>query len=166
MKNSAVLIIPSHPKFLSVLRGVTAAMGELFGMTAVEIEDVKLAVDEACSNVIKHAYGGDAGKRIIVKFSIAKDRFEVIMEDTGLKTHPEFIKGRSLEDVRPGGLGIHLIRRAFDVFAFDEKKKKGNRLTLIRHKKNVTTQVHSSRVSSSADPPGAGHGSRLASDED
>ncbi len=137
MKNSAVLIIPSHPKFLSVLRGLTAAMGELFGMTTVEIEDVKLAVDEACSNVIKHAYSGDTDKRITVKFRIAKDRFEVIMEDTGLKTHPEFIKGRNLEDVRPGGLGIHLIRRAFDVFAFDEKKKKGNRLTLIRHKKNV-----------------------------
>lgn len=133
MKDSAVIAVPSNPKYLSLIRAVTATMGEIYGMAGPVIEDVKLAVDEACSNVIKYAYRGDTSKRIVIRF-VLKKGFEVIIEDNGVKAQPELIEGRSLSDVRPGGLGIHLIRRAFDVLAFDEKKKKGNRLRLIRHR--------------------------------
>ena len=101
-------------------------------MTDSVIEDVKLAVDEACANVIKHAYKGDTRQKIVVKFKLRKKGFEVIIEDSGIKAQPELIAGRNLEEVRPGGLGIHLIKRAFDIFQFDERKKKGNRLRLVR----------------------------------
>jgi len=134
MKDFAVITIPSNPKYLSVIRGVTATMAEMFGMGDEVVEDIKLAVDEACSNVIRHAYKGDTGQRIVVKFILRKG-FEVVIEDNGIRAEPECIQGRSLDDVRPGGLGIHLIRRVFDVFAFDERKKKGNRLRLIRHRR-------------------------------
>ncbi|GAB4417473.1 MAG: ATP-binding protein [Thermodesulfovibrionales bacterium] len=133
MKDMAVIRVQSHPRYLSVVRAVTGRMSELCGMSDTAIEDVRLAVDEACSNVIKHAYGGDTGKSITVRFRHSQREFEVIIEDTGLKADPELIVGRSLDEVRPGGLGIHLIRRAFDTFTFDEKKKRGNRLRLVRH---------------------------------
>ena len=55
--------------------------------------------------------------------------------DSGEKVTPELLKGRDLDDVRPGVLGIHFIRRAFDVAAYDEKKKKGNRLRLVKYLK-------------------------------
>ena len=134
MMEYAVITVPSDPKYLSVIRSVTAAMAEIYGMADRVKEDVKLAVDEACSNVIKYAYRGDAGQKIVVKFFIKK-AFEVVIEDSGIKAMPEFIEGRSLDDVRPGGLGVHFIRRTFDVFAFDQRKKKGNRLRLIRHRR-------------------------------
>ena len=134
MKESTVITVPSSPKYLSVIRAVTASMAETYGMANMAIEDVKLAVDEACSNVIKYAYKGDTRQRIVVKFVLGKG-FEVVIEDNGAKAHPESIEGRSLDEVRPGGLGVHFIRRVFDVFAFDEKKKKGNRLRLIRHRR-------------------------------
>jgi len=102
-------------------------------MTDSVIEDMKLAVDEACANVIKHAYRGDTHQKIVVKFKLRKNEFEVIIEDNGIKAQPGLIAGRNLEEVRPGGLGIHFIKRTFDVFQFDEKKTKGNRLRLIRH---------------------------------
>jgi anti-sigma regulatory factor (Ser/Thr protein kinase) len=108
-------------------------MGGLCSMTDSVIEEVKLAVDEACANVIKHAYRGDVRQKIVVKFALRKRDFEVIIEDNGIKARPELIAGRNLEEVRPGGLGIHFIKRTFDVFQFDEKKTKGNRLRLIRH---------------------------------
>lgn len=135
MKDRAIITIPSHPKYLSLVRDVTARMGELYGMSDLEVEDIKLAVDEACSNVIKHAYKGDTGKKIIVKFKIARKGFEVTIEDNGLKADEESIKGRNLDDLRPGGLGAHLIKKAFDVCAFDLKKKKGNRLRLFKYKR-------------------------------
>jgi len=134
MKDRAIITVPSHPKYLSLVRDVTARMGDLFGMTESETEDVKLAVDEACSNVIKHAYRGDIGKKIVLKIRLAKKRFEVTIEDNGLKADEESIKGRNLEDVRPGGLGTHLIKKAFQVYAFDLRKKKGNRLKLIKYR--------------------------------
>ena len=118
----------------AVIRAVTASLAEIYGFRDRTIEDVKLAVDEACSNVIKHAYKGDAAQKIVVKFFFVRG-FEVVIEDTGKKAQPGSIEGRSLEEIRPGGLGIHFIRRVFDVYAFDEKKKKGNRLRLIRLRK-------------------------------
>lgn len=133
MKDCALITIPSDPKYLSVIRSVTVTMGGLCRMTDSVIEDVKLAVDEACANVIKHAYRGDTRQKIVVKFKLRKKGFEVIIEDSGIKAQPELIAGRNLEEVRPGGLGIHFIKRTFDVFQFDEKKTKGNRLRLIRY---------------------------------
>jgi len=133
MKDSALITIPSDPKYLSVIRSVTVAMGGLCRMTDSVIEDVKLAVDEACANVIKHAYRGDTRQKIVVKFKLREKGFEVIIEDSGIKAQPELIAGRNLDEVRPGGLGIHFIKKTFDVFQFDEKKTKGNRLRLIRY---------------------------------
>ena len=133
MKESAAITIPSSPRYLSVVRTVTASMADFFGMTEREREDIRLAVDEACSNVIKHAYQGNSNRRIVVKYFLS-DSFEVVIEDSGLKARPETIKGRSLDDVRPGGLGIHFIRRIFDVCEFDPEKKRGNRLRLIRYR--------------------------------
>ena len=134
MKEFAAITIPSSPKFLSLIRTVTSAMAEVYGMPDRAREDVKLAVDEACSNVIKHAYGGDTGQIIIVKYFLGPS-FEVLIEDNGAKARPGSIAGRSLDDLRPGGLGVHFIKRTFDVFAFDQRKKKGNRLRLIRHRR-------------------------------
>ena len=133
MKETAVIAIRSHPRYLCLVRAVTARLGELSGLDEAATEQVKLAVDEACSNVIKYAYRGDTGRKIVVKFRLKKNALEVAIEDNGLKADPGSIKGRSLDDVRPGGLGIHFIRRVFDVFQFDEKKKNGNRLRLIKY---------------------------------
>ena len=132
MKESVGITIPSHPKYLSIVRKTTSAVGELYEIPDTDLEDIKLAIDEACSNVIKHAYGGDATKKIVVKYAVTKKLFKVIIEDSGMKAHIKFMQGRSLNDVRPGGLGIHFIRRVFDGFKFDEHKKKGNRLILSR----------------------------------
>lgn len=99
------------------------------------VEEIKLAVDEACSNVIKYAYRGNADKRIVVRYKVDRGQFEVVIEDSGIKADPGVIRGRKLEEVRPGGLGVHLIKRCFDVFEFDEKKKNGNRLRLVRYLK-------------------------------
>ena len=132
MKDSVTITIPSHPKYLSIVRSVTGKMAQIYEITEPLTEDMKLAVDEACANVIKHAYRGDRTKKIVLKYKITKKSFNVIIEDSGIKAQTDLIKGRSLDDIRPGGLGIHFIKRVFDVFQFDETKKKGNRLILIK----------------------------------
>jgi anti-sigma regulatory factor (Ser/Thr protein kinase) len=112
-------------------------MGRIAAMAEEEVEDLKLAVDEACSNVIRHAYGGDTAKRIVVQFRITRKGLEVIIEDSGPKADPAIIRGRDLDDVKPGGLGVHFIRRTFDRVEFDPKKQTGNRLRLIKYLKTT-----------------------------
>ena len=138
MKDSLVITIPSHPKFLSVARAVTNRIGQLYDIAEDTIEEIKLAVDEACANVIKHAYKGDTSKKIILKYRVTGDAFKVIIEDNGSKVSKRHVKGRDLDDIRPGGLGVHFIKKVFDIFEFDERKGKGNRLTLVRHMKIKT----------------------------
>lgn len=133
MKERVRLVIPSHPKFLGMVRDLVVRTGRMGNMAEDVIEDLKLAVDEACSNVIRHAYKGDTTKRIVVQFSIGPGGLEVILEDNGLKADPGVIRGRDLDDVKPGGLGVHFIRRTFDRVEFDPKKQTGNRLRLIKY---------------------------------
>jgi anti-sigma regulatory factor (Ser/Thr protein kinase) len=135
MKNSAVIRVPSHPHYLSVIRAVTAQMCVLSGMSDSAVDEVKVAVDEACSNVMKYAYRGNTDRYIVIEYRIISDGFQVVIEDNGIKARPKDIEGRDLDELRPGGLGVHLIKRAFDTMAFDKSKKRGNRLKLIRYRK-------------------------------
>ena len=132
MKAAVTVKVLSHPKYLGLVREVTARFCNICGLDEDLTGDLRLAVDEACSNVIKHAYAGDTSKSIIVKYAVSGKEIRVAIEDTGKKTLPEMLKGRDLDDVRPGGLGIHFIRRVFDQMTLDPKKKRGNRLTLTR----------------------------------
>jgi len=130
-----MITVPSHPKYLALVRAVTVKMGVQNKVDDTVIRHMEHAVDEACSNVIKHAYAGDPNKQIGVTLTISPEAFEVIIEDSGVKADGASIKGRRLDDIRPGGLGVHLIKRACDIVEFDEKKKKGNRLRLVKYLK-------------------------------
>ena len=99
------ITVPSDPKYLSLIRDMTARMGVLGGIEGPVIDTLKLAIDEACANVIKHTYKGDTGKNIRIQYRITKETFEAVIEDSGEKVTPELLKGRDLDDVRPGGLG-------------------------------------------------------------
>ncbi len=130
-----MITVPAAPKYLCLIRDVTARLCVSGGLEEPAINTLKLAIDEACANIIKHTYKGDTGKKIRVQYRITEKAFEAVIEDSGQKVTPELLQGRDLDDVRPGGLGIHFIKRAFDVVAYDEKKKKGNRLRLIKYLK-------------------------------
>lgn len=133
LKDRIRLVIPSHPKYLSLVRDVTESIGQIFKIDGKETGNIKLAIDEACSNVIKHAYSGDVTKEIELGYEITESFIKVVIDDNGKKTNLHSLKGRNLDDVRPGGLGVHFIRKIFDVMSLDEKKKHGNRLVLIKY---------------------------------
>ncbi|MDP2158050.1 MAG: ATP-binding protein [Nitrospirota bacterium] len=132
MKIEVTLKVRSHPRYLSLIRDVTARFCMTCGLDEETVGQIKLAVDEACSNVIKYAYRGDTSKDIVVKYGSSKKQISIIIEDSGEKADPGKIQGRDLDDVRPGGLGMHFIRRVFDLVEFDPKKVKGNRLLLMK----------------------------------
>ncbi len=105
------------------------------GCSAECADEVVLAVDEACQNVIRHAYAGDESGEIVLQIERADDRLLLWLRDFAPRIDPARVEPRDLENVRPGGLGVHLIRELMDECGFvPEAYDEGN---LFRMSKQV-----------------------------
>lgn len=127
------LLIPSDPRLLRVVRTTVTQMSDLAGFSEEEQKSTALAVDEACSNIIKHAYGGKSQRPILIRCELLGNGLRVRLRDFGRKADLKKIKSRELDDIRPGGLGIHLIRSVMDVVEYDNSFEVGNSLTLVKY---------------------------------
>jgi anti-sigma regulatory factor (Ser/Thr protein kinase) len=134
MTEMVTLAIPSHPKFLYIVRNVMYPLALNSGFSKKEARRIVLAVDEACSNIIKYAYAGDTTKTISITVTDETDRISVRLTDHGRKVDAAKIAPRDLEDVRPGGLGTHFIGAVFDTVAYDTDRDHGTVLTLLKNK--------------------------------
>ena len=98
--------------------------------------DLKLAVDEACSNIIEHGYSGNEPGPIEVSFNAAEGQVVVEIADRGRPFNPKTVQAPDLDsrwqDRRVGGLGWYLISRSVDSVGYDSDPQRGNRLKLIK----------------------------------
>ena len=103
------LRVPARPDRLKMIRAATQQAAAYIGAEAGWTSDLVMAVDEACQNIIRHAYKGrpDAGD-IMIDFVAVNDALEVHLMDFAPSINPDTIKPRDLSEVRPGGLGVHL----------------------------------------------------------
>jgi anti-sigma regulatory factor (Ser/Thr protein kinase) len=90
-----------------------------------------LGLDEACTNIIRHAYNYD-GKPVRLEMERLRDRVRFTLRDYGRSCKPECIRSRDLEDFRPGGVGVHIIRKVFDYVNY-EPCRRGTRLVLEKN---------------------------------
>jgi len=102
------------------------------GFNDCEAELMVLALDEACTNVIRHAYG-HACKPVRLKMTSLQGKVRFTLRDYGQACDPSKIKSRALEDIRPGGLGVHIIRQAFDAVSY-QPQARGTRLVLEKRR--------------------------------
>ena len=129
----------SNPEMLCVVRQALGQLAAGLGFSEVECHAVVLAVDEALTNIIRHAYLGDAEQPIEASFhriqaaqnGQQKDALEILLEDRGTAVNPEKLCGRALEDVKPGGLGLHFIRECMDTVEFSRTEGR-NQLRLVK----------------------------------
>jgi anti-sigma regulatory factor (Ser/Thr protein kinase) len=136
-KGPVTLTVPSHPKYLYVVRSALYPILIDSGFGKKDARRIILAVDEACSNIIKHAYEGDPTRTITMTVTDDNDRLTVRLRDYGKKVDAAKIAPRELEDVRPGGLGTHFIGTAFDAVTYDTNQEQGTILTLEKKKQRV-----------------------------
>lgn len=108
------LRFPSRADELKGVRDAVAAVFEKIGCSAAQSRDLVLALDEACQNVIRHAYGGDPDGEITLEIRQRGDDLILLLRDFADTADPGTIKPRDLDEVRPGGLGTHLIREIMD----------------------------------------------------
>ncbi|MCU7842876.1 MAG: ATP-binding protein [Candidatus Thiodiazotropha sp. (ex Monitilora ramsayi)] len=96
-------------------------------------EQLILAVNEACMNVIQHAYCGDHQGEIRLTLEHDGRRLRFLVEDDAPCIDPTCITPRDLTDIRPGGLGVHFIREIMDEVRFSPTGGQGNKLEMIKH---------------------------------
>jgi anti-sigma regulatory factor (Ser/Thr protein kinase) len=98
--------------------------------------DLKLAVDEACSNLVVHGYDGRDPGMIKVGFALDGDDIVITISDHAAPFHPEHAPAPLLDvpasERRPGGLGWHLIKQIADRLEYESDPETGNHLTMVK----------------------------------
>ncbi len=132
------MIVPSNPKHLSVVRVAVECMAGKGNFAKAVAHQIGLAVSEALANVIEHGYDGahDQQIEIIMGMVVCEDRkgLAITIHDAGRQVDPSVICGRKLEEVRPGGLGVHIIKTVMDEVHYSCPTKGGMCLEMIKYK--------------------------------
>ena len=137
VRASLQLCFPSETAFLAVVRELTKKMAELAGFDATTAAHVALAVDEAATNVIEHAYHGSSAHEIEVRWEDRGKEFRVDVLDSGAMVDPRTIPhvelDRYVSERRTGGLGVHLMEKIMDSVTFRRSARR-NVCCLVKHK--------------------------------
>jgi serine/threonine-protein kinase RsbW len=106
------------------------------GLNEAEVYAVQLAVDEASTNIIEHGYGQECPSRIDISCENLDDGLKVVIYDDAEPFNPESVPDPeinvSLEEVKPRGLGMFLMRKMMDEVQYVSSPEKGNTLTMIK----------------------------------
>lgn len=148
--HSIQLQFNSDPDILPGIRGMVVSLCERFGFEEHEIGQVALAVDEALANVIRHGYESSPDGQIWMRCRIIDSEnptLQIVLEDEGHQVDGEQMQGRDLDDLRPGGLGLHIMREVMDKCEFEIRDRKGMKLTMEKTASPVAGRRNSSTES-------------------
>jgi len=97
------------------------------------VTDLVIAVNEACMNIIEHAYKGDASGEIVLEINNNAGEIEVVLTDFAAPVDFASIRPRNLEELRPGGLGTHFMNAIMDRCAYAHLDDRcGNVLRMVK----------------------------------
>ena len=122
------LTIPSQPDRLKLVRNAVAETARFCGCSEDVGRDIVIAVDEACQNVIRHAYGGSPDGEITLEIRLRDNVLIIRLRDFAETIDVSTVKPRDLDDLKPGGLGTHFIREVMDEVAFIQPPSGGGNL--------------------------------------
>ena len=114
----------SQARYLAAARSLIASAAQRLGFDEMQCGQISLAVDEALCNIIKHGYAGRSDGRIWLSvWGIPEPRLGIRIEidDLGQQVEPTQIRSRDLEDIRPGGLGVYIIREVMDEVSYEQR---------------------------------------------
>ncbi|GGE23925.1 serine-protein kinase RsbW [Marinithermofilum abyssi] len=151
VKDLVEMTIPAKAEYVGVIRLAVSGIANRMGFHYDDIEDMKLAVAEACTNAVDHAYQGTSGQ-VQVAFQIYDDRLVIQVTDRGNSFDVAAVKARSgpieshlpLTSLRERGLGLHLMETLMDAVEID-----GNDGVVV----TLTKFIHGDEVDRDVDSP-------------
>lgn len=134
-KNLIKMTVPTDSANISVVRMTASSIANTIGFNIEEIDDVKIAISEACTNVIKHS----KVPFFNLLFNHGNNFIEIEIQDQGIGCDLSALKEPQLEGERDSsGLGIFIIKMLMDEVVIDSQKDKG---TVIYMKKHIESEV-------------------------
>ncbi len=142
-----VLTVPGRYEEIQKICQFVAEGAAESGLDETAVFHIELACDEACTNIIEHAYGGEDKGEINISWQLKDSTFTITLHDNGRSFNPEAVPQPALpptppdsasspdiDNVKVGGLGIHFMRQLMDDVQFDFDEKEGNTLVLVKNK--------------------------------
>jgi serine/threonine-protein kinase RsbW len=127
-------LIESDPENLSALREGLRSFLTGTGLSDKSVDQMLVAAGEACTNSMRHAYGGEKGRKIRVTAQDLKDKIVLTVRDYGKKIVPSQLKEPKLPPEEPGGLGVYFMKTMTDDMKYNTAHARGNELTLVKLK--------------------------------
>jgi len=131
------LKIPGETDNLEIIRQFVSSIAEKVGFTADDINKIELAVDEACANVIKHAYTKESKGLIDIAIEIDYKKLVIFITDhgKGFDVHQILQKDvkEYLAELRVGGLGIYLMKALMDEVEFDSQPGVKTQVKMVKY---------------------------------
>jgi serine/threonine-protein kinase RsbW len=127
---------PARFESLESIGELTVQAAKEAGFDENAIYEVQLAVDEAATNIIEHAYGGEGRGDILISYEVAPETLLFRLHDHGKPFDPKLVKNPQmhlkLEELTPRGLGVFWMRKLMDEVRFEFSSDGGNTLTMIK----------------------------------
>ncbi len=132
------LTVPGRFEYLAQIAEFVTQVAREAGLTDDDVFHVEMAVDEACSNVIEHAYADKSGDIELTCTIAEPGRLEIIIHDQGQPFDPETVPeprvGEALDAMQEGGLGLYFMRKLMDEVRFSFSPGYGNTLYMVKRK--------------------------------
>ncbi|MEW9122914.1 MAG: ATP-binding protein [Thermotaleaceae bacterium] len=132
MGDSLSISIPSKPEYVSVVRLTASAIASRMGFSIEEIEDIKVAVAEACTNAIVHGVC-NSDTNFNINFLIDESKIYIQIEDQGSGFYCEAVEDPDLTSPKEGGLGIFIIKSLMDEVEVESKIGKGTTIKMTKY---------------------------------
>jgi len=130
------LQVPSSTENLALIREFVTTVGKQATMSDEDISKLELAVDEACANVIEHAYGHDITKEVDVRAVFDEDEVRISVIDSGRGFDPAKVDQETVEQLvaerKSGGLGFRLIKSLMDDVSYEIVPGQKNELHMTK----------------------------------
>ncbi|MCG8637987.1 MAG: ATP-binding protein [Desulfobacterales bacterium] len=123
--------IPSHPRFLQLIRAVMGKVSAILEIPRDQAGRITLAVDEACSNIIKYAYLNAPSGKLDFLIHLETNRLEITITDYGKACDINKMKPRDISDIKPGGLGTYIISQVMDTVEYQCGHNGRNRIRMV-----------------------------------
>jgi serine/threonine-protein kinase RsbW len=135
--NEFDLTVASQTGKLKRVRRFVAAAARRFGFSSEDAGKIALAVDEACTNIIKHAYNFQDDKDIHLSILMRDGKFEVLITDHGRPFNPDAVKLPDMKEYlshyRHGGLGMYLMKSLMDRVEYRIRPGLKNQVSLVKY---------------------------------
>ena len=128
---SVRLTIPAKPEYITLGRLALTAIAGVRPVSDETLHDLKLALTEACTNSVKHAYG-EGGGSVDIVYQLLADRLEVEVGDAGTGFDPGAANADGAKELEEGGLGIEIIRALTDEVEIGGREGGGSRLRFVK----------------------------------